>query len=209
VRVVLFKRGLDLWRSHHQVGRARNCTDGQLAALASEVVEAPESEWDRWRDQLREAVDSLESKWNRRAVDLHAVLLLQVRLRIARSVWRSRAPNISPPTGEAATVAEGLLPWREQEMGRAIRDGAATLADTWARLRPLLDRPPHEWTAKRICEAATGSTPVNAGEWGRWVYRVRQTACEAATGEAGVAVVAALVGRAEPREGSPGGPEVS
>jgi DNA-directed RNA polymerase specialized sigma24 family protein len=119
---------------------------------------------------LRRLLDGLGTAPRRRTIDWHAVLLLNLRQAVTARL--SPAREVGPPPGEVASLTEGVVPWRPEEVGRAIKSATTPLGLVWDVLRPALDARPY-----RLCGAdVAAALGVSRGRWSKWTTRARDEA---------------------------------
>jgi len=109
-------------------------------------------------------------------VDFFAVLLMQLRLKMAESAGHALLElDASIP----ATV-ERLLPWTRLQRNRAFKVGWPTIGQLWDRCTTCLDTPPYKVTARKfsqlVSEISQGKCAFHEDLWPQWVRRAKQSA---------------------------------
>jgi hypothetical protein len=104
-------------------------------------------------------------------VPLHAVLLLDERVRLTRAIVGAFAPEDGSTVGNqtAADLAEWLADWTDAERAQPLPPHGTSLAGAWAALRQQTgDRPDQADPA-----AIAGVLGIGRGMWNTWVSRAR------------------------------------
>ncbi len=146
--------------------------------------EANEETEERLRraSRLREVLDLLSSRMpppSDGRVDYFAVLLLRLRLNVARVAVHSGKKD------DLDLVAEWLIPWHEHERERRFKDGYPSLAAVWDALAREFAAAPPPWEAGRLCEIINGlgpRTPLSNDMWNQWTNRGINAVKKAAEG---------------------------
>ncbi len=189
-RVVLYRRALDRARRRGPLGGA---------ALPIPEVEDPAGMAEEWaallmerRERLRESLDRLSSPLEpTRGVDYFAVLLVQLRLAMARRagpVLEAECPARPP---RAADFIAWCVPWTRDEHSRSFKPGWPQLCVVWGKLEDRFDRPPFWVAAGELCACIDGTGAVLTPDlWNHWVTRAKVLAREVLGAEAWIALFA-------------------
>lgn len=130
----------------------------------------------RWSQAFRQVLDGIAWRCEKKDIDYFAVLLLNLRLKIAARVFDV---GFASPDEPAKYVAS-LLPWHPDEEQRLLSKSLPTLGQVWQALASDMNKPP---TSKSLCvvvnqlAAEQGcSASLNDGCWRKWCERAREEA---------------------------------
>ncbi|MCX7700217.1 MAG: hypothetical protein N2039_05020 [Gemmataceae bacterium] len=122
-------------------------------------------------EDLRDALSSIS--WGAlRGVNYHAVVLLQLRLAMAKLVTGTIEHVLR------SEVLEAFLPWVDNEKHMSFRNGWPTLEAIWDGLCPRLDEPPNYVDVGVLCNVVNDLPPptirLNEALWNQWVKRAKE-----------------------------------
>ncbi|NLX99920.1 MAG: sigma-70 family RNA polymerase sigma factor [Rhodopirellula sp.] len=182
-RTVLHNYAVDLWRKSNS-GLVRPAAGGDESGAAMDLAvtvdtdQESEEAMERCRE-LRAALDRIA--WApSRGVYYFSVLLLQLRLAMARrltqdqlnadAVWRSELPQF----------VEWLLPWRPDEDRACFKRNWPPLGQVWSAVREVICEPPSRIEAPVLCEVVgrwlPASSQLTPDVWNHWVHRAKREA---------------------------------
>lgn len=182
-RTVLHNYSIDLWRRSNR-GPVKPAAGGDApdAALQSAVAIAPDDRVDEAIEvfrQLRAVLDRIAWPASRE-VHYYAVLLLQLRLAVARrltpepldgdDLWRSELPEL----------IDWLVPWHPDENSACIKAGWPSLAELWSAYCGAIRDSGLRIEAPRLSQVVGRLLPPPAqltpDVWNHWVHRAKREA---------------------------------
>lgn len=183
VQRVVTNRALDLVRRERVRSRRKLDHAHRLALRERHACRLPVHSGERHLlpAAVRDRVRALRNKLDRRMValpssaqlDLHAILLLNLRLEAA-SLVRDPSGLVLPPSRFIAK----LLPWKLAERDRRFRPTLPTLRELWTALTPILDADPRAMTGELFCEVLSSlgreDRPLKVATWRQWCLRARR-----------------------------------
>jgi hypothetical protein len=176
--VVLYHQAIDRWRDAY--GDGNETPPDDLPDDRDDNACTTEDELARLAE-LRSTLDRIA--WMPQSpagVHYFAVLLLQLRLAIARQ-WSSK---VSEATASSAVDLVGLLewlaPWRGPESGARIKPGWPPLTAVWSTLSADLEQPPYSIEPAALCirvqPVLDGANRLTPDVWNHWVKRAKEAA---------------------------------
>ncbi len=137
-----------------------------------------EEQWKRCL-QLRVTLDRLS--WQpSRGVHYFAVLLLQLRLAMARCLTPQQKAEYVLWKQELPELIEMLLPWTLDESRTCLKPDWPLLSDLWAAVHKVICQPASRIDAPAFCQIVQrqlpDSTHLTADVWNHWVSRAKREA---------------------------------
>jgi len=182
-RTVLYHHNVDeLRRASAGVVLAAPGGDDPRAVQRVELNAGADADSDQLLDLLRELRRVLDRlSWQpARGVDYFAVLLLQLRLVVARILVAQTGgaePEHAVPLRE---LVEWSLPWREEEAAACMKPGWPTLQASWDALCRILKGAHRRIETRMLCDAVCPQLPdarrLSPDVWNHWVNRAKRKA---------------------------------
>jgi len=182
-RTVLHHCAVDLWRKAKcgVVRPAAGGDDSEAAmdlAVTVDVDEESEEAMERCRE-LRAVLERIA--WGpSRGVHYFSVLLLQLRLVVARHLTQDQLSEDAVWRSELPQFVEWLLPWRADEQQACFRQGWPPLEQVWSALREVICEPASRIEAPVLCEVMGRLLPpslqLTPDVWNHWVHRAKHEA---------------------------------
>jgi len=180
-RTVLYHYAVDLWRKAKS-GPVRPAVGGDEPSAALELAAAVEDHSDEVIERCRELRAVLDRlAWSPpRGVNYFAVLLLHLRLVMARHL--THAPLNEDPAwrGELPDLVESLLPWSAEEAESRFKHDWPPLRQIWEGACKLLRERTLTIEVSRPCDVVErwlpASSQLTPELWNQWVHRAKDRA---------------------------------
>ena len=180
-RTVLYHYAVDLCRKAKS-GPVRQAVGGDEPSAALELAVTIDDNGDEVMERCRELRNALDRiAWApSRGVSYFAVLLLHLRLVIARHLTQDQLSEDPAWRGELPDLIEWLLPWRSEEAQGRFKQDWPPLAHIWTEVREMIREPTLPIEAPRLCNVVERLLPVSSQLppelWNQWVHRAKDQA---------------------------------
>lgn len=170
---IVHRLGIDLYRKWQR--RPGSLTVAQELCLAAPSLESRPGPAERRLRRIRETLDRLaDLPQTSSRIDLHAILLLHLRLSLVATAARQRSLIRQASSFSLTSFVDHCLPWSKEDQNRCCCHGTAPNGIVWARLSPRIDRKPFTVTNPIICKALAGpDLAVQPSRWAKWAQRAR------------------------------------
>lgn len=180
-RTVLYHYAVDLWREAKR-GPVRPAVGGDEPSAALELAVAVDGDGDEVMERCRELRAVLDRiAWAPpRGVRYFSVLLLHLRLVMARHL--TQGPRSEDPAwrGELPDLVEWLLPWHWEEAQGRFKQDWPPLAQLWTEVREIIREPTLPIEAPMLCQVVgpllPASSQLTPDVWNHWVHRAKYEA---------------------------------
>lgn len=195
VQVLLTNLGRDLRRKHRlDIADSRNDNTKPDDAENSDA----RADYSARIAELRQALNRLGSvaEVAPNGNDYFAILLLELRLRMARRIAASVRAGMEMSASASSVIETFALPWLPSESARRCRLAWETLETVWEAIRGALDRPPYWLGGHSMMELLAARfpnhQPVSEQQWGQWLHKTKTWLQKRAT-EADAATIFAVL----------------